>query len=87
MTAVERQLAKDDSVVDLTGGDETGRRQHPEGDREIECRADLADVGGGEVDRDVTPRELEARVPDGALHAVSALAHAGIRQPQHGHRG
>ena len=87
MTAVERQLAKDDSVVDLTGGDETGRRQPPEGDREIECRADLADVGGGEVDRDVTPRELEARVPDGALHAVSALAHAGIRQPQPGPRG
>jgi hypothetical protein len=28
--AVERQLAEDDGVVDLTGGDEPGRCQHPE---------------------------------------------------------
>ena len=31
--AIKRQLAEDDGVVDLTGGDETGRCQHPERDR------------------------------------------------------
>ena len=35
----------------------------------------------------MAPRELEAGVPDGALHAVAALAHARVRQPHHGDRG
>ena len=76
--AVERELAKDDGVVDLASGNETGRRQHAEGDREVEGRAHLADVGRGEVDRHVTPRKFETGVPDGALHTVAALAHAGV---------
>ena len=36
---------------------------------------------------EVAGLSVDIDVPAGALHAVSALAHAGIRQPQPGHRG
>jgi hypothetical protein len=32
----------------------------------------------------VAPWKLEARVPDGTLHALTALADAGVREPHHG---
>ena len=84
---VERQLAEHHRVVDLARRDHPDSREHPDRDREIEGRSDLPDVGRGEVHRHAALRELEAGVPDGALHAVAALAYAGVRQPHHGDRG
>ena len=59
----------------------------PEGDRQVERRAGLADVGWREVDGDAMRREFEAGVPDRAADAVAALADARVRQAHHGERG
>ena len=82
--AVERQLAEDQRRRRTSRrATSAGRRQDAERNRQVERRAGLAHVGGREVDRDAMRRELEAGVADRAAHAVAALAHARVRQPDH----
>jgi len=64
-----------------------GRRQDAERDWQIECGAVYLYVSWGKADGDVPSRKWETRIPDGSPHAVAALAHGGIRQPDHRHAG
>ena len=82
--AVERELAddgvrSDDAIFhDARGGEDT------EGDRQVERRALLPDVGGRQVHGDPVQGEGETGVADRGAHALAALAHGGVRQA---HRG
>ena len=60
-----------------------GRGEQAERDRQIERRARLAHVGRRQVDGDAVRRKLEAGVPDRRAHAVAALAHGRVGQPDH----
>jgi hypothetical protein len=83
-TAVERELAESDGVLDESGLDEAGSREDAQRHRKIEGRAFLAELGGGEVDGDPVGGKVEPRVAYRGAHAVAALAHDRIRQA---HRG
>ncbi len=83
IAAVQRQFAEQDDVVHLPAFDDAGRGQDTEGDRQVERRARLADVGRRQVDRDAVRREFEAGIPDGAPHPVAALADARVGQSDH----
>ena len=82
--AVEREFAddgvrSDDAIFhDARGGEDT------EGDRQVERRALLPDVGGRQVHGDPVQGEGEAGVADRGAHALAALAHGGVWQA---HRG
>ena len=54
------------------------RGQDAAGDRQVEPRALLSQVGRGEVDRDAALREREARVEDRAADALARLAHGAV---------
>ena len=79
--AGQRQLADhraavDGVVVDLAAGDEQRDRQ-----RQVEARADLAQVGRREVHGDAPQRELEARVHQRRPHALTRLADRLVGEP------
>ena len=59
--AGQRQLADDGARLDRLGVELRGRDQQRDRQRQIERRADLAQVRRREVDRDPPERELEAR--------------------------
>ena len=84
--AVERELADGDHPLQPLAGNETGRREHADGDRQVERRPHLAHVRRREVDRYPPRRKLEAGVADGALDAVAALADARVGQADEGDR-
>ena len=52
----------------------------PERDRQVEARALLLDVGGGEVDRGAAHRRREAGVDERGHDAVLAFLHGGVGQ-------
>ncbi len=60
------------------------RGQDPQGDRQVEGRALLAEAGRPQVDGDAVAGEGQAGIPDGCAHALPALPHGGVRQA---HRG
>ena len=55
-----------------------------EGDRQVERRPLFAHVGRREVDGDAPRGELVARVHDRGAHALAALLHGGVGQPDDG---
>ena len=78
--AVEGELAEGDHVLDEPRLDDARRRQDAQRHRQVERRAFLANLRGGEVDRDAVHGEVEPRVPDRRAHAIAALAHGRVRQ-------
>ncbi len=64
------------AVRGLPGGDE-----EREGDRQVEGRPLLAQVGGSQVHGHASGGELEGRVDDRRPHALAALLHGGVGQP------
>ena len=68
--------------AELPGGGEQRR-----GDREVEPRAGLAQVGRREVGGDPLQRELEAAVDERRPHALARLAHGGVGQADDRERG
>ena len=54
------------------------RAQNAERHGQIESRAFLADIGGREVDGDGFVGIAEARIEQGGLDALAALAHGGV---------
>ena len=62
-------------LLQLAGGSQHGQQQG-----QVVNRAGLADVSGGQIDRDVAVRPLEAQIFDGGTDAVAAFAHGGVRQ-------
>ena len=83
-TAVQGQLAQDEGALEAPRFHQAGGAKNPEGHRQIEGGARLAEIGGGEIDGDALSGELEAGVPEGRADAIAALAHRGIGQA---HRG
>ena len=77
----ERQLAEHRPAVDLDGRELLGRRQQPAGRREVEARADLAQVRGREVDGDPPLRKREARVQQRGVDALARFPHGRIGAP------
>ncbi len=84
--SVERQLPDHQAALEPLRLDDLGGTEDPDRHRQVEGRAFLAQVGGGEVDRDSIDRELEAGVSDGRPNAVAALTNRGVRQPHRGER-
>ena len=78
--AVERQLADDDGIVDRSARQRSRCGQQAKGDRQIERRARLADIGGRQVDGDPVGREFESRIADGRADTVAALADRRVGQ-------
>src|SRR6476659_44530 len=78
--AIQREFTQEQDVADFATLHESGRGKHAEGNRQIEKRARLSNVGWSEIDRDSMMRILEPRVADRALHPVAAFTHRGIRQ-------
>ena len=85
--AVERQLADDDGVVHAPARQRTGCGQQAKGDRKIERRPRLADIGGCQVDSDPMVGEFEPRIADRRADTVAALAHSRIGQAHHARSG
>ena len=69
------------AVLDLSGREKKGER-----DGQVEGGAFFAQVGRREIDRDAARRELEARVDDRRAHALAALLHRGVREPDDAER-
>jgi hypothetical protein len=85
--AVQRELTDQHEILDVAAGHGPRRGEDSKRNRQVERGSRLADVRGGEIDGDPMSGELEAGVADGASHPVAALAHGGIRQPDHVERG
>jgi hypothetical protein len=79
--AAERQLPEDRPAVERLGRDLAVGREDPHGDREVEARAGLAQVGGREVRGDALLRELEAGVLDRRADALARLADRLVAEP------
>jgi site-specific DNA recombinase len=78
---VEGELSPDQVAPQGVRGDKTLRAKERKGDRKVEECPVLAQVGGGEVDGDLSSRVREPRVADGGAHPVRALANRAPRQP------
>ena len=63
---------------------ETGCGENPQGNREIERRADLAQVGRRQAHRDAFAWEGKTRVADRTAHAIAAFAYGGVGEADHG---
>ncbi len=79
--AVEAQLADDGAASRNSVSIWPDAARMPDGYRKVEGRSFLANIGGGEVDRDPARRELEAAVLDRRPHALDGLPHGRVRQP------
>ncbi len=78
---VERQLARKHRIGQRRGVDAPHRREDPHGDRQIETRALLAQVGRREVHHHLPARHPLARVLERRADALLALLHGIVREP------
>ena len=78
--AVERELAREGVAAQEVGGQLPRGDQQRDGDRQVEARPHLAQVGGRQVGRDPPERKLEARVDQRRPHPLARLAHRGVGQ-------
>src|SRR5579871_1514321 len=72
--AVQRQLPNEYTVEQLFLVEATVRTQNPEGHRQVESRAFLADVGRSEIHGDVGGRDVVAAVSEGRAYAILTFA-------------
>jgi hypothetical protein len=68
-------------VLDERRLDDAGGREDAQRHGKIEGRADLAHLCGRQVDHDPIHGKLEPAIPDRGAHAVAALTHGGVGQP------
>ena len=86
--ANERELARDEAVVEglaryLPGRDEVGK-----GDGQVVARTDFPHRGGRQVDDDVlVSRHRKPRCPHGAFHAQARLLYRTVRHADNVHAG
>ncbi len=78
--AAEAELPDQPDAV-LTRAELLGSQEDAEGDRQVERRAGLAQLGGREVDRDAAWWMVEARVAQRPAHTLPRLRQRGVRQP------
>ena len=79
--AGERQLADDRAADERVARELAARREDRDRERQVEARADLAQVGRRQVDRDPLLREHEAGVRERRPDALARLAHRLVGQP------
>jgi len=84
---VESQLTDDGELTESPVVQRAGGGQDAERDGQVERRALLAQIGGGEVHRDSIGREGEAGIANRRAHALAALAHGRVGQADGGERG
>ena len=85
--SAKRELAEHRPARELGRGQLLGGHEHPARRREIETRADLAQMRGREVDRDAPLRELEAGVDECGLHALARLSYGRVAAADDRERG
>jgi hypothetical protein len=74
--AIKRQFADQDMM--LEGLDNAHCAENSEGHRQVEPRALLANIGGGQIDGERLVRVPETGVHQGGLDALAALTHGYI---------
>lgn len=77
---VQAELGEPDRRADSGGRHRAGRAQDREAHREVEPRADLADVGREQGHRDASVRPVGAGVLHGGAQPVTRLRHRGVGQ-------
>src|SRR5690606_326295 len=77
---LQGELAEEQSLLQPVRRAHTASRQQPDGDREVQGRAALAQVGGRQIEHHVPRRKLEAAVRQRGPHSHPALAHRRLRQ-------
>ena len=77
---IEGEFAEKAAVDEGIGRDGPGGGEDADGDREIEARAVLAKLGGGEVDRDPPVGKVEAGGCNGPPDSGHAFSDSGLRQ-------
>jgi hypothetical protein len=77
------QLTDEEVVVEQAGEHLVGGTKHAYGDGQVEARAFLADVGGGEVDGDAAIGVAIAGVQDRSANPVSRFLDGSIGQPDY----
>ena len=78
--AVEREFAEKDGAAAVCPVELARRFEDADGDGEVEVRALLFQVGGGEVDGDLVGGEAPAAVFERGAHALAALLDGGVGQ-------
>ncbi len=76
--AVEGELAYDDEVLEGGAGEDSLTGKDAECDGEVEGRAFLFDVGGGEVHEGLGFRVFVAGIDDCAADALGAFLYGGV---------
>ncbi len=77
---LQAQLTEDRHAVKPLAVDLAGRRQHPQGNRQVERGALLADVGRGEVHRDPFQRKRVPGVGERRVHPLASFFYGALRQ-------
>jgi hypothetical protein len=83
--AGQGQFAHHDETVQPVGLDLFARRQHAQGDGQIETRTFLLDVGGRQIDGGPPQGKLKPGIVDGGADAVPRLFDGRVRQPDDDH--
>ena len=78
--ALEPELAEHGNFRQAIGRDLLGRRENAQRDREIKCRAFLADVRGREINGDALERKGETGVGEGRRDPIPSFLHRPLRQ-------
>ena len=78
--SVERQFADEHRAVHRLGVDAAHRRKNAHGDRQVEARTLLAEVGGSQIDDHFFARHPFAGVLERRADALFALFHGVVRQ-------
>ena len=83
----EPQLAEHRDPAQAGGRDLLRGGEDADRDRQVECRAVLANVGRGKIHRNPLERERVARVGQRGVHALPALLHRAEREADRDERG
>src|SRR5439155_7126983 len=84
--AAERELAAYRRALERFSRDLAARRQHADGEREVEARARLAQMRGREVGGDALRGELEPGVEQRRPYALARFPYGWIGQAHDGER-
>src|SRR5262249_33927587 len=84
--AVYPQLA-DEKTPPVGSNGKTADDQQGDGHRQIESRPDLAEVGGGQIDRDRAGRERKAAIAKGGADPLASFFYGRVGKSDDGEAG
>ena len=76
--AVQRQFAHHDKITKLIGLHLFARREHPDGDGQVETRPLFFDVGRSEIDRGAAKSEIKPGIDQRRHYPVPGFLHRGV---------